>query len=253
MPADARDAQYVELNGEVGRLIQQTVLKTFKVSEFMEVVQKTGGTNTGLLPFNCICAKDGRYEKGSRAGVVGSHYRLHVIALKPRVATIRFHGFDVGERHDDPVGTTIRTFALAMPWIFYFVLYQNNGLARVVMAASSELDGLSRKGMALPLSAVPLPNIYQGGNFCLGELKLDSSQAFHEKTNRIVQYIDESTWNNDLWPQLGKADAPHLLPNIFSLRHWAEQTQEQGQAFWRTLRLQSLNHTFEQMIKELTQ
>jgi hypothetical protein len=56
-----------------------------------------------------------------------------------------------------------------------------------------------------------------------------------------------------LWPRLGKPDLPNQTPNIYSLKHWAEQTQTHGQAFWRELRLLSLGCTIDSMIKGLTQ
>jgi hypothetical protein len=79
---------------------------------------------------------------------------------------------------------------------------------------------------------------------------MDSSKPFWDRTNLVRDYIRESVWNNDLWPQMGTND--RFVPNIKSLKHWAEETDKVGPAFWRSLKLQSLGLNLEKMIGVMT-
>jgi hypothetical protein len=246
MPAAANEQEVVEINGGITYVYKQTVTKRMKTSEFLDTLQKSGGTTTGILPYGCVYYKEGKFEKAS--GNQGASYRLHVIATRPKLTTIRFQGRDQDEEKSDEQ-KKVRSFTLAMPWVFTFVSYLNNGLARVVLLAGMDEAGLSKSAEQTPMYIIPLPNM-QGGTFCLGELRLDSSQSFTEKTNKVVQFIEESVWNNDLWPRFGTDD--NSSPSVKSIRHWADLTAKNGQGFWRSLKPIKAG-TFGQTIKGLTQ
>jgi hypothetical protein len=191
--------------------------------------------------------KEGRYPESS-PNYPGAAYRLHVCMERPRLTTIRFQGRDNGET-DDSGFNQVRTFALAMPWTLTFVLYHNEGLAKVKYLAVCNTDGLQPHLERTELFKLALPNMTDG-DFCLGDLRLNSHQSPAEKTNRTVRFIQESTWNNDLWPRWGKDD--NDTPNVKSLADWAKKTEDEGPGFWRRLRLLSLERTFGAFVKELT-
>jgi hypothetical protein len=248
---EALETRFIRLSGGVGEIVHQRIEKRFASSAFVEMVQQFGGMNTGLLPYDCVFMKEGKFEEVNRAGNVGAAYRLHVCVDRPRVLSFRFQGLDVGEKGDQGEEDKIRTYALAMPWLITFVQYINNGLSEVRLAAVLETNGLAEHGLDTPLYRIPLPNISEKtGVFCLGEFKMDSSKPFWERTNLVRDYIRESVWNNDLWPTMGTDE--RSLPNIKSLKHWAEGTLKVGPAFWRSLKLQSLGSNLEKMIGGMT-
>jgi hypothetical protein len=235
----------------VGEIVHQRIEKRFASGALIELVQQFGGMNTGLLPYDCVFMKEGKIEEGGRAGAEGSAYRLHVCMDRPRIVGFRFQGLDVGEKGDHEEDEKVRTFGLAMPWMLTFVLYLNNGLAQVRLTAVLETEGLAQRGLDTPLYAIPLPNIHQNNAvFCLGDFKMDSSKPFWERTNLVRNYIRESVWNNDLWPQMGIND--RSIPNVKSLKHWAEETGRVGPAFWRSLKLQTLGLNLEKTIGGMT-
>ena len=248
---EALEVRFIKLSGGVGEIVHQRIEKRFPATSFVEMVQQFGGMNTGLLPYDCVFMKEGKFEEGSRAGAAGAAYRLHVCLDKPHIMNFRFQGLDVGEKGDHDEEETVRTFKLAMPWLITFVMYINNGLSQVKLTAVLEAGGLATCGLDTMLFSLPLPNISTNtGVFCLGEFKMDSTKQFWDRTNLARDYIRESVWNNDLFPELGSND--RSVPNIKSLKHWADETAKVGSAFWRSLKLRSMATTLEKMIGGMT-
>jgi hypothetical protein len=248
---EALETRFIRLTGGVGEIVHQRIEKRFPSDSFVEMMQRLGGIDTGLLPYDCICMKEGKYEEGGRLGNPGVAYRLHVCAERPHILHFRFQGLDVGERGEHGEDKKIRVFALAMPWLLTFVLYNNDGLAQVRLVAVLDEGGLSQRGLDTELYQIPLPNLSSNtGIFCLGEFKMDSSKPFWERTNLVRDYIWESVWNNDLFPNLETSARP--IPNIRSLKHWAEETNQVGLSFWRSLKLQPLAWTLGKLIEEVT-
>jgi hypothetical protein len=248
---EALETRFIRLSGGVGEIVHQRIEKRFASSSLVEMVQQFGGMNTGLLPYDCVFMKEGKFEEGSRTGNLGAAFRLHICVDRPRILGFRFQGLDVGEKGDHGEEDKVRTFALAMPWLVTFVLYINNGMSQVRLAAVLETNGLAMRGLDTPLFQIPLPNISANtGVFCLGEFKMDSSKPFWDRTNMVREYIRESVWNNDLFPLMGKTN--QSVPNVTSLKHWAEETDKTGPAFWRSLKLQPLGSNLDKMIGAMT-
>lgn len=232
---EALETRFIRITGGVGEVVHQNIERRFASSELVELVQQMGGMNTGLLPYDCVYMREGKFEEGNRSYEAGLAYRLHVCMDRPHIMNFRFQGHDVGEKGEED--ETVRTFKLAMPWLVTAVLYINNGLSQVRLLALLDADGLAKLGLDAQLYCIPLPNLSHGtGVFCLGDFKMDSVQPFWERTNLVRNYIRESIWNNDLWPVLGTDD--RSTPSVKSLQHWAEETAKHGQGFWRVLKLQ---------------
>jgi len=249
MPADAKSQRVVELCGEVGRIVDQTVLKTFKTSDYMELLKQAGGVDTGILPFGCIYLKEGKL--GKHSSNPGAAFRLYVCLERPKIRSIRFEGYDSDEPDDK---FELRTFALAMPWVVTFISFINEGLARVVMNGIMSPGGVDSRGLNTELYHLPLPNIEnEDGTFCLGDLRLDSSQPHWRRANDTLRYIDDSVWNNDLWPVWGRrVDEGESTPNVLGFKDWEEKTKNRGQGFWRELRLLRTGGTLQSKMGELT-
>lgn len=181
----------------------------------------------------------------------GAFLRLYVCLERPRVTPIRFKGHDTGEDRHDASTKSLRTFALAMPWVATFILFVNQALAKVVMLGIMEYEGLWPNGDGTELFHLPLPNLDNNdGTFCLGELRLDSSRPHWARANDVVRYIQDSVWNRDLWPHFGARSGDR--PGVVGLVDWAGKTKDTGQAFWRKLNLSSTGVLIGQKIEEMS-
>lgn len=226
MPASAKSSRYVEIEGDYFRVIRQEVEREGLSSELLSVLKRSQVVDTGVLPTSCCYYHSSKRDDDARV-------QIFCCQFPPQIARIQFQGVDVGET-DRTLRNKLRIMELAWPWTLLSVKFASKSMSSVFMHG---LKGPLKDG-GTRLYRIPMPNIGTGGSFCLGEFRSDAGNAgFAERVNRVMDFIRESVWNNDLWPVLGKDRMS--TPNISSLRDWAEWTKKEGIGVGMKLTMQS--------------
>jgi hypothetical protein len=73
--------------------------------------------------------------------------------------------------------------------------------------------------MELELYKLPMPNQYNEGHFCLGNVEVDIRLPEWKRVNQLRNNILNSNWNDDLLPDFSGMPFPNLV-------EWDAQTRE---------------------------
>lgn len=225
MPAETKKMQYVEIVGGYTRFVTQVVEKETSTEEFMEKLLSTAAMDSGVLPSGTVF-----YSRR----MVDTHplatYVFEYPAAKRTVRCVRnlFGAASSGGRLD-----------MYFPNLLLVVSFIGTHIANGRLFCTEA--PLRHNRMETKLYYVPLPNQYNDGRMCFGQLEIPSESSIDDKAATVQAWLFESIWNADLMPYFAQTE-------IRDLTGWAAAPD--AATVQRNIFFRELYPTFDALIKD---
>ena len=199
------ETRSIVIEGELVRIMRTVVERQVRTGDLMLEISKMQPLKTGLLPRGCVAFLR-RHDAHEQPCV------LYVIERPAGLVTVRYKS---GGSHDEQKDDNLSELALSWPYTQWLVHWAGPAISELHLTCTKT----PIRSLDDPIFVLPMPNLYEDGQggVCLGNLVMPDTLGPAERTERLIEAVLSSLWNDDLMPD-------YKALGLKNLAEWAERS-----------------------------
>lgn len=208
--ASEKEHRRIVIDGEITRIIFETIEREVKTSDLLTEISRLSSVSSGILPAGCVFYARQMDHKNT----VNQVFLLELLAHMQKVIWRKQPETDDEHRHPEDCFTEL---TLSWPNTLWFFLFHGKNFQSVHLTASKAR--FIEKGLETELFKLPMPNQYDNGSFCTGNVVADIALSVENRVEKIMTDLLSSTWNFDLPPN-------YVNTGIDGIVDWSKKSED---------------------------